>query len=874
MSKTATCGCGHRFQIQVAEGISEIHCPVCGQIVETANIHHEVSDTAVTPHETDPGNGSVDAVQVFKPPMLLQMLLNPKTIERLLVFGGGLSVLGLIAWLISLGVFDDPRILAVTLGAGTLALLAGGWGVSLRTTRRLAGQALTFLACVVAPLNLWFYDAQGLLTVDGHLWVGGLVCSLLYLLTVWKLRDPLFLYAVEAGITLTVLLLLGDLQRATDSSALCLTMVVLSLISIHAEAAFDRNHPVFNRRRFGLPLFFSGQAQLGIGMISLLVLQILNWTFDPAVDHWSYSRIATTPWMAGSLWLAAAYLWSYSDLAVRRLSIYTYLAALAVVLAEITFLYPVLPLEVLIIALSMTALAAQFMITRTTAIDSRLFTVVGNVAAIIGVVTFGMGMIRHLQSILPGGNNPIHDPKLFAISMLAIAINLFFHGLAQPERKTSSLASGWTCSALSLWLASMYGLNFIGIQSATDQLPLLMLIPIVIVLLAQRHFNASFVKPAIIAAHVMTVCGLVLSVASVNSMDERMALIRTGAHDRATLFMGLTFLELAFLNFATRSTAQFRLVTLSCGGIWSLAAVWKLLVFVDLPEVWFGPLFAAVGVLLSVIDQLTSTKNQFLLENEKTHGEEKQTLLNAGGSVCLVIGELIAFFQTLPLLFVAIKPIPALSLTAILLTAALSLVASILSPANASRSWHRFASVMIAAAISLAWIRSHHFADYQKLELALEALGIAWLVAGFAGRLNEEGETRSLGVTWALWAGSLLATFPVFCCTLMHRLWSGAPSLGDELGLITVTVLMVAIGCVLQIRSTTSVGGAALGLYLAVLFGNLVYHPQIAVGVYLAAGGGIIFLTGVVLSIYRDRLLALPSNIAHREGIFQWIDWR
>jgi hypothetical protein len=40
-------------------------------------------------------------------PMLLQLLLDPKSIERLLLFGGGLSVLGLIAWLISLGVFED-----------------------------------------------------------------------------------------------------------------------------------------------------------------------------------------------------------------------------------------------------------------------------------------------------------------------------------------------------------------------------------------------------------------------------------------------------------------------------------------------------------------------------------------------------------------------------------------------------------------------------------------------------------------------------------------------------------------------------------------------------------------------------------------------
>jgi len=671
-----------------------------------------------------------------------------------------------------------------------------------------------------------------------------------------------------------VLLLLGDLQCATDSSALCLAMVVLSLISIHAEAAFDPNHPIFSRRRYGLPLFFSGQAQLAVGMASLLVMQILNWVFDPAVGDWSHSRIATTPWMAGSLWLAAAYLWSYSDLAVRRLSVYTYLAALAVVLAEITLLYPVMPLEVLIIALSVTALVVQLLITRSSAIDPRLSTVVSNVGAIIGTVTFGLGMMRHLRSVLSAGANPIPDAKLFAVAMLAVAINLFLYALLEPKRSTRSLAIGWICSSLSLWLASMYGLEVIGIQSLADQLPLLMLIPIAIAVLAPRYLKLPLVNTAVISAYAMTIFGLILSIVSAKSIDDRLAFFTSGTHDRATLFASLTFMELALLNFVTRFTATSRWFTLSCGGAWSIAAAWKLFVFVDLPEVWFGPLFATVGILLSVVDRMTSAIQITSGSGNQAHEHDQPKPWSVASSLSLVVGELIAFFQTLPWLFVAIKPIPELTLVAILLTAAMSMAASMFSQSLMSRGWHRFASIMIASAILLAWIRSIHLADYQKLELVLEACGIAWLIAGFAGRLKETGETRQPGVTWALWLGSLLATLPVFYCALMHRLWSNAPSLGDELGLITVTVLMVAIGCVLQIRSTTSVGGAALGLYLAVLFGNLVYHPQIAVGVYLAAGGGIIFLTGVLLSIYRDRLLSLPSKIAQREGIFQLIDWR
>jgi hypothetical protein len=48
----------------------------------------------------------------------------------------------------------------------------------------------------------------------------------------------------------------------------------------------------------------------------------------------------------------------------------------------------------------------------------------------------------------------------------------------------------------------------------------------------------------------------------------------------------------------------------------------------------------------------------------------------------------------------------------------------------------------------------------------------------------------------------------------------------------------------------------------------------VALGVYLFSGGGVIFLAGLLLSIYRDRLLALPDQIAKREGLFRIIGWR
>jgi hypothetical protein len=40
------------------------------------------------------------------------------------------------------------------------------------------------------------------------------------------------------------------------------------------------------------------------------------------------------------------------------------------------------------------------------------------------------------------------------------------------------------------------------------------------------------------------------------------------------------------------------------------------------------------------------------------------------------------------------------------------------------------------------------------------------------------------------------------------------------------------------------------------------------------AGGGVIFGAGLLLSVYRDRLLALPEQVKRRQGVFRVLNWR
>ena len=107
-----------------------------------------------------------------------------------------------------------------------------------------------------------------------------------------------------------------------------------------------------------------------------------------------------------------------------------------------------------------------------------------------------------------------------------------------------------------------------------------------------------------------------------------------------------------------------------------------------------------------------------------------------------------------------------------------------------------------------------------------------------------------------------------------HRWIGGGPSLYDEMALLTVTILMAVTGVSWQTKATTVFGGGLLTFYLIVLVVSLTYRPQVAIGVYLAVGGAIVFAIGIALSMYRDKLLELPEQISRRERVFRILNWR
>ena len=85
---------------------------------------------------------------------------------------------------------------------------------------------ITLLACLVMPLNLWFYHANNLITIGGNLWVAALVCCVFYLASALVLRDQLFVYVFTGGIAMTGLLMLADAGKFWEIASPAALLVV------------------------------------------------------------------------------------------------------------------------------------------------------------------------------------------------------------------------------------------------------------------------------------------------------------------------------------------------------------------------------------------------------------------------------------------------------------------------------------------------------------------------------------------------------------------------------------------------------------------------------------------------------------------------
>jgi hypothetical protein len=748
------------------------------------------------------------------------------------------------------------------------------------TRHETAGKALTLLACLLMPLNLWFYDAQGLITLQqgGHLWVPALVCCALYALSARVVRDPLFVYALVAGVTLTGLLILADrdLGRFWEISAPATLLVGLGLICIHAECVFPPGDGPFARRRFGLAFFWSGHALLASGLLLVLGAQVCGgWLFnlfEPLYQHFGFGQPEIVATQAGRLWalvlvLAGTYAYAYSDLVVRRVGVYLYVAVFTLLWAEVLvinlFGWPLPLVEVIIIALALTALLANFALARLAGKDSALLRLGPPLGLFLSALPVALGVFLHFRAT----SALAHDWRYpigwgYVVAMLVTALScragafLFRH-----ERPGLSLTYFFGTGAATL--AGAAGLLLVlQPQIPWDrQAPLLMLIPLAYLVAARLYRGHSPAKPLVWVAHAATA---VMLVSSVGAAFRGFVLIEGQA-----LNLNLAaFFALAALFYALEAGWGKRAAGVYASTAMACAAVWQLLKYQGVRDEYYTLAFAVVGLLLLVGYRFA------LLEQFRLTGLARAAFHcgNALLSLAFVAGAL----MTLSELSVqqASKEVLVPLLFALM---AVGLLAVALVRQADWRRWYVAMTIANAALTVLVLAILGHLTRGQKLEIVSLVIGAGLLTAGHLGWYRER-ERHSDLVSLSLFLGSLLVAVPlavaVLYCRANNPVFDTFHTL-NEVGMLAAGLLLLATGYMFQIRSTTLTGGLLTALYLVglVLFVRLPEQLQ-TTAVYIMIGGGLFFATGLLLSLYRDRLLALPDRIKRREGLFRVLTWR
>ncbi len=810
---------------------------------------------------------------------LIEIILDPHSIQWLLASGGVLLVVGLIIWLWTTDIFKDPLVLAILMGGATLSVLAGGWALVSATRFQMAGRALTLLACLLLPFNLWFWDYKGLVPLlepGYHLWIGALICCVLYAISARLLKDVVFVYVLVGGVTLTGLLLLADknIDRFFEITGPCTLLVAIGLVCIHAERAFADGDGPFSRKRFGLAFFWSGQIVLAAGLLLLLGAQVYGCmllSMQPANStgavEWipEVAYVVHVKYLAIILTLVGTYAYFYSDFVVRRIGVYLYLAVFTLLWAEvqvITLFNLERPVELVIITLSLTSLLANLAIAAGRQTNSTLARAGLPLGVFLAAVPVLFGLFLHFRATVPVGQAlHYHLDWIYvaamAVTALTCRIGAYLYRQTYPA---VSMAYFFATAAATMAAAGGLLLKQNARISWENQAQLLMIIPIIYIIAARLYRGHTPETPLVWCAHAATA---VMLVASMSSAFRGTLLVEA---DPLNLQLAGFFAEAA-LFYLLAGVFRNRSFNIYLCTAMASAAVWQLLKYFSVADEYYTLVFAAVGLAFLVGYRFAP------LEGYK--GRLPEAAFQCGHTLLLLAFTAVSLLSLSRLLTESADLNHHLLVT-LLLQTGISLLAVFLVRHRGWRQVYVVTTVMLAGltVLVLTW-----FVDLtlpQKLEIVCVSVGLLLVGVGHLGWFREQ-ERQSDIVTLALVVGCLLVGVPLFGFVFAGRLNPTFDTFHtlNEIGMLVVALLLLATGAMCRLRTTTLTGGVMLVLYLLtlVLYLRLPERLQ-STAMYLMIGGGTFFAVGLLLSLYRESLLKLPEKIKRREGLFKVLSWR
>lgn len=828
--------------------------------------------TTPDPHDAGPNLAQDPPPSDNNPPTTswVQLLLDPRSLQTLMLAGGGLLALGLVLWLAVIGVFDEPIYGALGLGIANFGLLGAGVWLAAKTRYRLAGRATAMLACLLLPLNLWFYDAQGLITLadGGHLWLPALMCCVVYAGVARLLKDSLFVYAITGGVAMTGLVFLadGDVGRFWEVLAPSTLLVSLGVACLHVERLFpfaveNEENVAFTRDDFGRAFFRAGHALMASGLVVLLggrlagrlyetLFADLGWFVRPDVATETTVQLA-----ALGLALAGVYGYAYSRFVVggRR---YTLAAVLSLAWSAV---------------IGIDLLGIDF--------TETMF---------VGVLAGIAIACQLVREALPAGEEPVEGEsstdvagvltsvgRVAGIGALVLALGQLVRGVWLQSEPGLGYEFGMDYLVVAVLTAAAQALAARG--GTADDRPNRLLGPglATLVVVGGAAFTAPFALPPATVLLALAVVSLVWALIAGIAKPQQAARAA-----EATGFLVL-LLVAPFVAFETT------LITIAATG--ALAATFGLIAIHanrQYAAVLAALLVIATGgqaigvyqlgarlplVLLSVVGLVA-----MVVERCGVRGH-----FGVAGRIGVVLAALAGGLLAGNRLLAGEADWSFVGMVGV--QAVIGVAAAMMTRTHEGRYGLIAVTVLqlVVAGLTVNAISVLSFP--QRLELLSVAVGTCLLVIGHLGWRREtadglpESETRGTFVDANLWLGSLLATVPLTLGLLFTRGAGGDAwwIMLHEIGVLTIGLTLVGSGVLCRLRATTLAGVGALTVYLVSLIALVDLPDQLQnVAVYLMAGGGVLFGGAVLLSVYRDRILAIPDRIRDGQGVFAVLKWR
>ena len=809
---------------------------------------------------------------------ILEILLDPHSIQRLLALGGALMVVGLVI-LLWLHEWFTPERMAVVMGLVNVAVLAVGLSTIRFTRYQMAGEALTLLSCLVMPLNLWYYHTHNLITIDGHLWIAAVIISALYAASAIVLKDEMFVYVFSAGVAMTGLLILADWppspQKFWEIASPATLLVVLGMLAIHVERAFAVPEGPFSRERFGLAFFRSGHVLLAAGLLMVFGAQLAgDWMYDiwfqPLYAAWQATPspiCGELRWLAFVLVLAGTYTYVYSDLVVRRHGVYVHIAACTLLWAEllgVQMLHLKLGIDAIIAVLAVTSLAVNIAQATVTSDKqfTRAFPVFGLLLGLVPVVLGTMVYFQHLGPRAVWADQPPKWSYVGAMVLAAVASRVGAHVYRHSAKWLTT--SYFFATGASTMVAAVAALAALGFETWQEHAPILMLIPIAYLVAAKLYRDRSPAEPLVWVAHAATIVMLASSLTSAFEGFTRIVegrllnLSLAGFFAEAAVFYGLATVfrkQPLFVHLAT--------LMASC-------AVWQVLTYFGVSTETYILAFAIVGLVLLIGYRLSLWEQTAAAPLAEAAFQAANTLLSLAfvSSVFHSLGRISSdsdWVQT-----AAALPWSFVGFCAAMF--AISLLAVAITQHAAWRRWYVVTTVGEGAVTLLALHKLIDLSPWQQMEVFSVAVGLFLLVVGYLGWYREQDRESDV-VSMSLLFGSLLASVPLAIATWIDR-GHDKFLIANELGFLFVSVLLLATGMMCQLKATTLVGSTMTSLYFVTLLLFVPWRELNTVATAITIGGGVIFGSGLLLAFYRDRLLSLPDRIKQHEGVFRFLNWR